>query len=152
MHQIAADLLAELARHHDFLRETWKGASQECIDWKPGPDTNSLCVLAVHVAGSERWWVGDLATGRAHTRNREAEFVATGLSVAEMDAVLDEALADSTAAIEQLSEEALLRPVFVNNDVGEMTPMRAVARTIGHVALHVGHAQLTRQLYEQQFG
>ncbi len=152
MSQIVADLLAELSRHHDFLKETWKGASQECIDWKPGPETNSLAVLAVHVAGSERFWIGDLATGRAPTRNRDAEFLAVGLSISEMDAVLDNALADSTAAIESLSEEELLRPVFVNEATGEMTPLRAIVRTVGHVALHVGHAQLTRQLYEQHYG
>ncbi len=52
---------------------------QEALDWKPEPAMNSICVLVVHIAGAERFLIGDIVKGESSQRNRPAEFMATGL-------------------------------------------------------------------------
>ena len=52
------DRLSEL--HHD-LAATIDGLPIEALDWSPGPDINSLSVLVAHTAGSERYWIGEVA-------------------------------------------------------------------------------------------
>lgn len=150
MEPVIETLLAELSRQHDMLKETWKDASQEAIDWKPGPDTNSLGVLAIHVAGAERFWIGDLTTGRPSLRDRDAEFLVSGLPASELDAALDSALDDSTAALAGLSVNDLLEMRHVARYNRDQSVLRNILHAISHVGLHVGHAQLTRQLFEQQ--
>src|SRR5690606_2196509 len=70
--------------HRDFIK-TFEGLPDEALDWIPGEDMNSLCVLVVHTTGSTRWWIG-IALGDPPERNRDLEFQAKGLSVAELQA------------------------------------------------------------------
>lgn len=147
-----AAIVAELTKQHDQLKKTLEGASQEALDWKPGPETNSLCALAIHVAGAEKFWIGDLTTGRPSTRNRDAEFLAEGIPVAGLVAALDDALQDSLAVLGGLSAHDLASMRYIARYDREQTLATNLLHAITHVALHVGHAQLTRQLYDQHYG
>jgi len=150
MDPILTALIAELSKQHDNLKTTMEGASQEALDWRPGPETNSLCVLAVHVAGAEKFWIGDLTTGRPSTRDRDAEFRAHGIPYAELAAILDGALADSIASLSNLEVNNLAENRYVERYNREQSVGANVLHALTHIALHVGHAQITRQLYDQQ--
>jgi uncharacterized damage-inducible protein DinB len=147
---ILATVIAELTKQHDHLKKTMEGASQEALDWKPGPDTNSLGVLAVHVAGAEKFWIGDLTTGRPSTRDRDAEFQVHGLPFAELVAALDGALEDSVATLSKLEGANLAENRYVERYNREQSVGTSILHALTHIALHVGHAQLTRQMYDQQ--
>jgi uncharacterized damage-inducible protein DinB len=81
---------------HADLNRTIEGASREALDWKPAEDSNSLAVLASHVAGSERYWIGEVAggqrVGRDRADSRAQEFLAEGLEATDLIARLDAAL------------------------------------------------------------
>ena len=70
--------------HQDFIA-TFEDLPAEALDWIPGEDMNSLCVLVVHTTGASRFWVG-VALNDIPDRNRALEFQARGLSVAELKA------------------------------------------------------------------
>jgi len=64
-----------------YLDETWssllesvKGADDALFHWAPGPEFNSVAILLRHLAGSERWWIGEAVGGVPSHRQREAEF------------------------------------------------------------------------------
>lgn len=66
----------------EYLEETWDSllravdrASDEAIDWCPGPEFNSVSILLRHLAGSERWWIGEAIGNVPSGRVRDAEFV-----------------------------------------------------------------------------
>ena len=58
----------------------------EALNWRPveGTDehaTNSLAVLATHVAGAEHFWIGEVVGGRPPTRDRDTTTAERGPSL-----------------------------------------------------------------------
>ena len=87
MEPIFAAVIKRLeAMHADYLKYM-DGLTTEELDWSPGPDMNSLCVLAVHATAAERFWVG-VAIDDISKRDRPAEFRAKGYEFSELEAAL----------------------------------------------------------------
>lgn len=139
-----------LEYNYEQMAQAIAGLSQEALDWVPGKDMNSLCVLVVHTTGSERYWVGDVAMGEPSGRNRAMEFEASGLSEAMLRQRLDDTLAYTRDALERLTLADLDRLYTMPSDGRQVTVGWAVLHALEHTALHVGHAQITRQLWDQR--
>ena len=60
MPQLLQDYLNSLETLFDDYKKTIDGLPQEALDSVPGTEMNSLCVIVVHVAGSTRYWIGDI--------------------------------------------------------------------------------------------
>jgi len=58
---ILEDYLERLQALHESIESAIEGLPQAALDWVPGPDMNSFAVLVTHVAGAERYWIGDVA-------------------------------------------------------------------------------------------
>lgn len=152
MHPFFSDYLDRLRIQHEALIAAFEGLPPQALDWTPGADMNSLAVLAIHVAGAERYWVGDVALGDPSHRDRPAEFATRGVSPQQMRDALDASYAYVRAALADLTPDDLLtvrRPPDRDRDY---TTGWALLHALEHVALHVGHAQLTRQLWDQGIG
>ncbi len=54
--------------HADILAAI-DGLPAIALDWSPDPEINSVAVLVTHVAGSERYWIGEMAGGRPAQRS-----------------------------------------------------------------------------------
>jgi uncharacterized damage-inducible protein DinB len=134
---------------HDEIRTAIKELSQEALDWTPGPGMNSINVLVVHLTGAERYWMGDVLLGEPSSRDREAEFQIKGLSSIE--------LANRLSEIENFVKKAMDGLTLVDLDKKRISPRNGREVTVGyllpyvlkHVALHLGHVQITKQLWEQ---
>jgi uncharacterized damage-inducible protein DinB len=146
-----ADYLETLRSLHADMEHTLDGLPPEALDWSPGPDMNSLSVLATHVAGSERYWIGDVAGGEPSGRDREAEFRAKSLTAKALAARLAKTLAHSQAVLERLTlhDLELQRPSSMH-DNRAFSVGWALAHALEHTAQHLGQMQLTRQLWEQR--
>ncbi len=152
MEQFFADYFGLLQDLHRQFVATFDGLPDEALDWVPGEEMNSLCVLVVHTTGSSRFWIGDAAMDEPSNRNRELEFKARGLSGAELQARFG-ALEDYThGTLERITVADLsaLR-TFTNwaQETRQVTVGWALMHALEHTGLHLGHAQITRQLWEQ---
>ena len=78
MDPIFAAVLTRLKEMHEQYFEYMDGLSTDELDWSPGPEMNSLCVLGVHVTAAERFWIG-IGIDDVSKRDRNAEFLAVGL-------------------------------------------------------------------------
>jgi uncharacterized damage-inducible protein DinB len=134
---------------HADIRRTLESLSPETLDWMPGVETNSLAMLAAHVSGSERYWVGEVAGGDPANRDRPAEFRTQGLDATALTARLEAALTHSRAILERLTL-ADLEARRLAGDRGEVSVAWALFHNLQHVATHLGQMQLTRQLWEQR--
>ncbi|MBC8170342.1 MAG: DinB family protein [Anaerolineae bacterium] len=150
MEQFFEDYLGRLRDLHDELEAVFTGLPQEALDWVPGEDMNSLVVLVCHAAGVERFWIGLMALNDGPSeRSRDLEFQMKGLNEAELKARL--------AASEAYAREGLERLTLADLATMRLTP-RQMAFSVGwsllqaldHTAMHVGHAQINRQLWEQR--
>ncbi len=122
----------------------------EALNWRPvkGADehaTNSLAVLAAHVAGAERFWIVEVVGQRPATRDRDAEFRTVAADAAELLRRLD-AVAAETAEVFSSLTEADLDGVRVARG-REVTVRWGILHIIDHTALHLGHMQITYQLW-----
>jgi uncharacterized damage-inducible protein DinB len=122
----------------------------EALNWRPleGSEdhaTNSLAVLATHVAGAEHFWIAEVIGGRPATRQREAEFAIQATDPAELRRLLERTGVETTEVF------SALLPVDLDGmrQAHERTvPVRwAILHVIDHTALHLGHMQLTYQLW-----
>lgn len=122
----------------------------EALNWRPveGTDdhaTNSLAVLAAHVAGAEHYWLGEVIGGLPATRNRAAEFTVQTITAAELIYRLDEVGGQSHEVLAALSPQDL---DGTRQAQGRTVPVRwAILHVIDHTALHLGHMQITYQLW-----
>jgi len=148
MHAFYEQFLGCLDRLHGEIAQAVDGLPAEALDWSPGPDMNSLGVLMAHVAGSEKHWLGDIIAGETTDRDREAEFRSRGREVSGLKAGLDEMLAYGRSIVARLSPDDLTANRKAYADGRTMAVGECLLHVLRHTALHAGHMQITRQLWE----
>ncbi|MGH2581811.1 MAG: DinB family protein [Anaerolineales bacterium] len=127
-----------------------KDLPAEGLNWRPtlpvGADpTNSLAVLAIHIAGAEHYWIAECIGEYPATRVRDEEFAFVAESAEEPLRRLN-AVGDETSAVLGGLKEADLTRTFTKE--GRQVPARwAIHHCIFHASLHIGHMQLTYQLW-----
>jgi uncharacterized damage-inducible protein DinB len=150
MHPELQNYLQILADLRGQVRALIADLTAEALNWRPvaGADehaTNSLAVLAAHVTGAEHFWIAEVIGGRPATRDRDAEFRTIAGEAAELARHLDAVAAETTEVLPSLSE-ADLNGVRVARG-REVTVRWGILHAIDHTALHLGHMQITYQLW-----
>jgi uncharacterized damage-inducible protein DinB len=126
------------------------GLSPAALNWRPfEPDEahaiNSLAALAAHIAGAEHFWIAEVIGGRPATRNRDQEFATMATDAADLVALLDRTASETRDVFAALKDIDLDGEREVD---GKMVPIRwGLLHLIDHTALHLGHMQLTYQLW-----
>ena len=141
--------LERLEIMHERIKGVTAGLPAEALDWQPGPETNSIAVLMVHIAGAERYWIGDVAGQEPSGRNRPAEFETTGLDAKTLNQRLDNSLAHARTILGPLSLADLAQPRQSVRHERSFSVAWALLHALEHTAVHSGHIELTRQLWEQ---
>ena len=122
----------------------------EALNWRPigtaeEHTTNSLAVLAAHIAGAEHYWIGEVVGARPATRDRDAEFATEATSAAGLVRLLEKVGVETKAVFLTLTAAEL---GGVRQARGRRVPVRwCILHVIDHTALHLGHMQLTYQLW-----
>ena len=122
----------------------------EALNWRPieGKDdhvTNSLAVLAVHLAGAEHFWIAEVVGGWPETRDRDAEFATVATSATEIIQLLEKNALETREVFSTLSESDLNG---TRQTKGRIVPVRwCILHVIDHTSLHLGHMQITYQLW-----
>jgi hypothetical protein len=127
----------------------------DALSWRPVEGegdhaTNSLAVMAAHAAGGEHFWIGEVIGGLPSTRNREAEFATAVESAAPLLAWLEEVGAETRRLMPTFTAEQLER-IYTHNNY-DFTGRWAILHVIEHTSLHLGHMQITYQLWNSGKG
>jgi hypothetical protein len=124
----------------------------EALDWKPGVDTNSVSALIVHLTGAERFLIGDVIMQDPSNRNREAEFLVKGMSKEKLVSRLNDNEAFLMAAFEGMRLPDLEATRLHPRHGSQVSVSWALLHALEHTATHVGHIQLTVQMWQQRNG
>jgi len=143
------DLNDNFRELHADAAKAIENLPSDALDWMAGPEMNSINVLVVHLVGAERYWIG-VALNEPPVRDRESEFRTMALSTEELTARL--------VSADDYARQALVRFSLLDLETVRQSPRNTIAFTVGwclahaleHTALHTGHIQLTRQLWEQK--
>jgi len=133
---------------HNDIKNAIEGLPSEALDWIPAPGMNSINVLATHLTGAERYLIGDLVAGAPSGRDRQAEFRASGFSIEELRQKLDASLANIRAELGVMEISALETERYSSIHDRTYRAGWALLHALGHTAVHLGHIQLTRQMWD----
>ncbi len=148
MNKFFEDFLDRLGDTHNDCKLAIDGLSQDALDWTPGPGMNSIGVLIIHLIGAERYWIGDVVMQEPSGRNRDQEFKSHGLDSFELTRRLDDALAYIQNSLDTLSLEDLTKIRISPRDSEEFTIGWSISHVLKHNALHLGHIEVTRHMWE----
>lgn len=120
------------------------------LNWRPvgtGAEqkSNSISAMIAHIAGAEHFWIGEIIGGLPATRDRDAEFAAEAASVKSNLALLRQSGSETKQVLSLLSDPDLDDTRDVK---GLQVPVRwCLLHVIDHTSLHLGHIQITYQLW-----
>lgn len=146
------DYIKQLEEYNAEARQAIQALPAEALDWSPGKGMNSIAVLAAHMAGSERYWIGDVAAGEPSGRVRAVEFITHGVGGDELVRRLEEVIGYTRRALAGFGLEDLERICRVPGNDEQVSVASALLHALSHAALHVGHIQMTRQLWVSRQG
>lgn len=132
------------------VRTLIAGLPADALNWRPlaGVDDhamNSLAVTAAHVAGAEHFWVAEVIGGYPTTRDRPAEFVTEVDGPDDLVRRLDEVGAETRDVFARLTAADLDETRQARERA--VTTRWAILHVVDHTALHLGHMQITYQLW-----
>ncbi|HTE83641.1 MAG TPA: DinB family protein [Dehalococcoidia bacterium] len=154
MIQETTDLLGTLERLTGDLVRAVTEAGAGAMGWRPdSPETNSPAAIATHALGASRHWVVSIVGGESDDRDREAEFRAEAQDIADVQERADQWLADARRILEPMSTADLDGPcrLPVTRDwMSSLTARGSILHAIEHLGMHIGHLELTLQLWTAQ--
>ncbi len=150
MHVIFAEYMKLMEALYQGFGAAIEGLSIEALDWTPGSDMNSLAVLVVHTTGATSFLVGEIAGDIPANRDRAGEFKTAGWDEAKLNAHLNKSLELVRGVVEKLTVDDLTKTRFNAERNRTYVYAEAIFHALDHTALHVGHAEITRQLWDQR--
>lgn len=152
MHPILGEYFKLIEALYGDFSKAIEGLPVEGLDWTPGPDMNSLAVLIVHTTGATSFLVGEIAGDIPAHRDRAAEFQVTGWDEAKLKAHLNQSLELVRGVLDKLTVDDLTKTKFSESRNRTYVYAEAIFHALDHTGLHVGHAQITRQLWDLKHG
>jgi uncharacterized damage-inducible protein DinB len=129
------------------------GLDEAQLNWRaPVAGANSIYVIASHTLGNVRAWVLGIACGQPVTRDRPAEFRASGRDASALVAVAQRLSSEIDAALSALPLSALDRrlvppqSLWGEGDPYEISVREAIMHVVEHASLHLGQLQITRDM------
>ncbi len=138
----------------DEFLATIEGIPEEDLNnWKPamategGQKVTSFAALGIHIVGAGEFMTLIAVGGAPVARDREAEFVATATRE-EIEHRFGSWLPKLHLLLERLSEEELAsKNTHDRYNDRDWTNARVLLHALDHTALHVGHAEIQKQLW-----
>jgi hypothetical protein len=150
---VASTLLRLFEQLHAQVRDEIGGLDDVGLNWCPGPGANSIGTIVTHMLGSEAETLRCVA-GVPCVRDRDDEFSPRRRSVSEVLGELQAADDLITELESEIGRHRLRRCVSLPTlpDDERRSGLTWLAGNYGHAREHVGHIQLTKQLFQGGVG
>jgi hypothetical protein len=137
------DYLSILQACHTDILKALDGLPSAALDWVSGPEMNSISILVFHLTGAERYWIGDVAAQEPSDRDRASDVIRKRL---------DDSLDHAHKTLEKFTVQDLEVSRTSPRDGRKFTVAWALLHALEHATLHLGHIQITRQLWIESKG
>jgi hypothetical protein len=145
---VASTLLGLFEELHRQVRAEIEDLDDDGLNWIPAVDANAIATIVTHIVGSEAETMRAVA-GVPSVRDREQEFASGPRDGQDLfrqlrtaDDLIDELRPQITSS--RLRTRVALPTLAVHD---RRTGLSWLAGNYGHAREHVGHIQLTTQLY-----
>jgi uncharacterized damage-inducible protein DinB len=132
---------------HAEMLKIIEEVSVEGMNWIPPlKDVNSIYAIATHSIASQLWWIKENLHGQKVERDRPAEFTAQDQNLGRLINSVKEVQALTREILETIQPEDLQEFRLVKEK--PYTVEWIVLHVIEHTATHLGHMQLTEQMWK----
>jgi uncharacterized damage-inducible protein DinB len=122
--------------------------SDEQIWRRDHANENTIGNLILHLCGNVQQWIGYSVGGDADTRDRPAEFSATNLDRATLQAKLKGTIDHALEILKRVPQDDLAKVIQTQN--GQSTVLEAIYQVVGHFQQHAGQIIFaTKQMTQQ---
>ena len=144
---LIADFRSEYARYRQLAEKAMRQMPDELLNRVPAPDANSAAMVVRHMSGNfvSRFTNFLTEDGEKPNRERDAEFEERTYSRDELEELWAKGFAVLEDALAPLGDADLQRIVTIRNQ--PMTVHAALARSLAHLAYHVGQIVLLARIY-----
>ena len=139
-------MLSELLERMDGA---FSDLSEDALDWTPDPAVNSITVLIVHTTAALRYWIGNMLGDEDVKRDRSEEFQAKHYSKFQLHELIRAAENTVHQVLENCTMEDLERDHYSVIHKDYFNGNFSLAHALQHTALHLGHLEIMRELWEQ---
>ena len=148
MDALVTSLTQVLDLLHDDILVAVGPLKDEEINWIHPSLSNTIGILLRHIAASERYWIGEVAGGRAMHRIRSAEFGHEWLSKAPLVDDLRRAHTEVREVVHKLTGPDLMTEVEIELRGSRRRATRAwaVMYSMQHTGYHLGQIQLFKKM------
>ncbi len=140
-----------IKRSIDRIFSCLEGLDEEDLNWRPLRNANSLYILATHVIANVESNILGVLCGLEISRNRDNEFKARGSSAEPLKQRWYELQGKISMNLSELPPGALDKE-YIHPRLGKITGRDNFIVIARHIAEHVGHAELTRDLLFTKLG
>ncbi len=148
------DFLDCLENMHGKIKWLVASLPQPALDWSLQPGLGSLSMLVSHIAGAERYWVGEVVGREQPIRRTGTVYRVTGLSSRELCQRLDNSLSFCRKVLEKYEQAELEDKRISPRDGREVSVRWALLHVMDHTIDHqrdiISMRQMcTKRLYSQ---
>lgn len=139
-----------LADLYQQVRSLIDGLTVEALNWYPMGEeaaeaAPSLAVWVAHICGAAHFWISEVIGGAPASRDRKAEFATQVTDPSVLFQLMQQTSVEINAVFARLEDADLDATRVVE---GRNVPVRwGLLHVIDHTSLHLGHMQLTYQLW-----
>ena len=151
MEQFFNDYLNRVQEIHQHMIDVLDALPDTAVNWQPAlQEINCIAVLVTHAMGAERFWIGDVALGAPSNRIRSNEFINEAKTCAQLKALIQTTQYYVAGVLPQLTLADLATPKRLPQHTRDFTVGWALLHALEHTAVHAGHMQIMRQLWENE--
>ena len=131
------------------FRRSLEGVDAQELNWNPLPgDANSLYAIVSHLCASETTMIHQRIGGQTVEAEGHAAFAAQGDDPQGLLNRLDELGSTTRRLLEGLTAEEMDRSIDPGGGRPARTAREWLHLHLRHMALHLGHIEITKQFYE----
>ena len=141
--------------HAERFANVVDGLSPEALAWRPGDETtNAIAQIVRHVVAWQPWYLGivlddPVPLDDAALNQKQADSLDNSpTTAADLRALVEAMRAQTTTVLGRVGDRDLNEEITPYGDAEARCFYLSGA--IDHAAEHIGHAELTRQLWEQR--
>ena len=140
------DFRSEYARWQKTAEKAIAQMPDDALNHVPSPEGNSVAMLVRHVSGNlvSRFTNFLTEDGEKPDRDRDAEFFERPYTRAEVDEMLRRGFGVVDATLASLTDDDVTRTVTIRGE--KMTVHAALARSLAHIANHMGQIVLIAKM------
>jgi len=118
--------------------KTMSQLNDDQLFWRPNEESNSIAMIAKHIAGNmlSRWTDFRTIDGEKEWRNRESEFADDIKDRKSLEAYWEKGWACLFAALESITDDDIQEIIYIRNQ--GHTIIEAINRQLAHYPYHIG--------------